>query len=64
MFIDDDETLEDIKSEGKKFILDLIDKTDFSYLGQIDFVDKPELKIEQPETKLKIYEIHLLPLSP
>ena len=56
-FIDDDETLEVIIDENTNLILDLIDKTDFSYLGRIGFVNKLELKIEQPEVKMKIDKI-------
>lgn len=63
MFIDEDEILEDVKDEYKKFILDLIDKIDFSYLGGINFENKPELKIEQSEMKMKIYKILIPPLS-
>ena len=63
MFIDEDEILEDVKDEYKKFILDLIDKIDFSYLGGINFENKPELKIEQSEMKIKIYKILIPPLS-
>ena len=63
MFIDEDEILEDVKDEYKKFILDLIDKIDLSYLGRVNFENKPELKIEQSEMKIKIYKILILPLS-
>ena len=39
MFIDDDETLEAMVDGNTKLIFDLIDKTDFSYLGKIDFAN-------------------------
>ena len=42
IIIDDDETLEVIIDENTKLILDLIDKTDFSYLGRIGFANKLE----------------------
>lgn len=63
MFIDNDEILEDVKNEYKKFILDLINKIDLSYLGRVYFENKPELKIEQSEMKIKIYKILIPPLS-
>lgn len=63
MFIDNDEILEDVKDEYKKFILDLINKIDLSYLGRVNFENKPELKIEQSEMKIKIYKILIPPLS-
>ena len=63
MFIDNDEILEDVKDKYKKFILDLINKIDLSYLGRVNFENKPELKIEQSEMKIKIYKILILPLS-
>ena len=63
MFIDNDEILEDVKDEYKKFILDLINKIDLSNLGRVNFENKPELKIEQSEMKIKIYKILIPPLS-
>ena len=55
--IDDDNFfLEDdnLKEKDKKLILDLIDKTDFSYLGKIDYDEKPKMAIEKPRTEIKL----------
>lgn len=62
--IDDDNFfLEDdnLKEKDKKLILDLIDKTDFSYLGKIDYDEKPKMAIEKPKTEIKLDYILLQP---
>ena len=62
--IDDDNFfLEDdnLKEKDKKLILDLIDKTDFSYLGKIDYDEKPKMAIEKPRTEIKLDYILLQP---
>ena len=62
--IDDDNFfLEDdnLKEKDKKLILDLIDKTDFSYLGKIDYDENPKMAIEKPGTEIKLDYILLQP---
>ena len=62
--IDDDNFfLEDdnLKEKDKKLILGLIDKTDFSYLGKIDYDEKPKMAIEKPRTEIKLDYILLQP---
>lgn len=62
--IDDDNFfLEDdnLKEKDKKLVLDLIDKTDFSYLGKIDYDEKPKMAIEKPRTEIKLDYILLQP---
>ena len=62
--IDDDNFfLEDdnLKEKDKKLILDLIDKTDFSRLGKIDYDEKPKMAIEKPKTEIKLDYILLQP---
>lgn len=62
--IDDDNFfLEDdnLKEKDKKLILDLIDNTDFSYLGKIDYDEKPKMAIEKPRTEIKLDYILLQP---
>lgn len=62
--IDDDNFfLEDdnLKEKDKKLILDLIDKTDFSYLGKIDYDENPKMAIEKPRTEIKLDYILLQP---
>ena len=62
--IDDDNFfLEDdnLKEKDKKLILDLIDKTDFSYLGKIYYDEKPKMAIEKPKTEIKLDYILLQP---
>ena len=63
MLIDDDNFfLEDnLKEKDKKLILDLIDKTDFSHLGKIDYDEKPKMAIEKPKTEIKLDYILLQP---
>lgn len=63
MLIDDDNFfLEDnLKEKDKKLILDLIDKTDFSYLGKIDYDENPKMAIEKPRTEIKLDYILLQP---
>lgn len=48
MFIDDDENLDDdnFKDKDKKFILKLINKTDLPELGNIDFDQKADVKMD------------------
>ena len=47
MFIDDDEYLDDDNFKDKdKFILKLINKTDLPELGNIDFDQKTDVKMD------------------
>lgn len=48
MFIDDDENLDDdnFKDKDKKFILKLINKIDLPELGNIDFDQKADVKMD------------------
>ena len=52
---------DNLKEKDKKLILDLIDKTDFSYLGKIDYDEKPKMAIEKPRTEIKLDYILLQP---